>query len=127
LRGKKISESDLKESGGSFSLQDIETLLGISRQAIDKKVADDALFAVPGPHGRRRYPVVQFTDKTDDRIVPGLQKVLKSLPSTNGWFRLNFLLTPDDHLGGQRPIDLLMEDNIDPVVAAAKAIGLQGA
>ena len=127
LRGKKISESDLKESGGSFSLQDVETLLGISRQAIDKKVDDDALFAVSGPHGRRRYPVVQFTDKTDDRIIPGLQKVLKSLPSTNGWFRLNFLITPDDHLGGQRPIDLLMEDNIDPVVAAAKAIGLQGA
>jgi nucleoid DNA-binding protein len=124
LRGKEISESDLKESGGSFTLQHVESLLGISRQAIDKKVQDDALVAVPGPHGRRRYPVVQFTQ---DGTLPGLQDVLKSLPSANGWFRLNFLITPDAHLGGQRPIDLLKEGKIDPVVTAAKAVGVQGA
>jgi nucleoid DNA-binding protein len=124
LRGKEISERDLRESGGSFSLQDVESLLKISRQAIDKKVREDAIVSVPGPHGRRRYPVVQFTD---DGISPGLQDVLKSLPSANGWFRLNFLITPDTHLGGRAPIDLLKEGKIDPVVRAAKAVGVQGA
>jgi nucleoid DNA-binding protein len=124
LRGKEISEADLKESGGSFTLQDVESLLGISRQAIDKKVQDNALLAIPGPHGRRRYPVVQFTT---DGTVPGLQKVLKSLPSTNGWFRLNFLVTPDAHLGDQRPVDVLKQGHIEPVVTAAKAVGVQGA
>ena len=124
LRGKEISENDLKGSGGSYTLQDVETLLGISRQAIDKKVQDDALLAIPGPHGRRRYPTVQFTK---DGTVPGLQNVLKSLPSTNGWFRLNFLVTPDSHLAGRRPIDVLKEGNIEPVLTAAKAVGVQGA
>jgi nucleoid DNA-binding protein len=124
LRGKEISEKDLKESGGSFTLQHVETLLGISRQAIDRKVQDDALLAIPGPHGRRRYPAVQFTN---DGTVPGLQNVLKSLPSANGWFRLNFLVTPDSHLAGRRPIDVLKEGNIESVLTAAKALGVQGA
>jgi nucleoid DNA-binding protein len=124
LRGKKICENDLKATGGSYTLEDVETLLGISRQAIDKKVRDDALLAVPGPHRRRRYPVVQFTA---DGILPGLREVLKSLPSANGWFRLNFLVNPDSHLGGRRPIDFLKEGRVDPVVRAAKAIGVQGA
>jgi nucleoid DNA-binding protein len=124
LRGKEISEDDLKDSGGSYTLRHVETLLGISRQAIDKKVQDDALLAVPGPHGRRRYPTIQFTK---DGTVPGLQNVLKSLPSANGWFRLNFLVTPDSHLAGQRPIDVLKEGNIESVLAAAKAVGVQGA
>jgi nucleoid DNA-binding protein len=124
LRGKEISEKDLKESGGAFTLKDVETLLGISRQAIDKKVQDDALLAVPGPHGRRRYPAVQFTK---DGTVPGLRHVLKSLPSTNSWFRLNFLVTPDSHLAGRRPIDVLSEGNVESVLTAAKAVGVQGA
>jgi hypothetical protein len=59
--------------------------------------------------------------------VPGLKDVLKSLPSTNGWFRLNFLVTPDAHLHGRRPVDVLKEGNIEPVVMAAKGVGVQGA
>jgi hypothetical protein len=124
LRGKKIIESDLKESGGSYKLQEVETLLGISRQAIHEKVRDGILLAVPGPHGRRRYPVIQFTG---DGTLPGLEDVLKSLPSANGWFRLNFLIRPDARLGGRRPVDLLKENRIKPVVTAARAVGVQGA
>jgi nucleoid DNA-binding protein len=124
LQGRKMRESDLKTSGGSYTLEHVETLLGISRQAIDKKVREDALLVVPGPHGRRRYPVVQFTM---DGILPGLQDVLRGLPSANGWFRLNFLINPDSRLGGQRPIDLLKQGRIDPVVRAARAVGVQGA
>jgi nucleoid DNA-binding protein len=124
LRGKEIAESDLKRSGGSFSLREVQTLLGISRQSIDKKVRENALIAVPGPHGRRRYPAVQFIS---GGTLSGLQRVLKNLPSANGWFHLNFLITPDAHLGGRRPIDLLKEGKIDPVITAAKAVGVQGA
>jgi len=124
LRGNETSEKDLKESGGAFTLKEVETLLRISRQAIDRKVQDDALLAVPGPHGRRRYPAVQFTK---DGTVPGLRHVLKSLPSTNSWFRLNFLVTPDSHLAGRRPIDVLSEGNVESVLTAAKAVGEQGA
>jgi hypothetical protein len=124
LRGKEICENDLRASGGSFRLEQVEKFLGVSRQAIDKKVRDDALLAIPGPHGRRRYPVVQFNA---DGVLPGLQSVLKRLPSANDWFRLNFLITPNSHLGGRRPIDLLKEGKAELVVGAAKAVGVQGA
>jgi hypothetical protein len=124
LRGKEIRESDLRDSGGTYTLQEVEKFLGISRQAIEKKVRANALLAVPGRHNQRQYPVVQFTE---DGIVPRLDDVLKSLPSTNGWFRLNFLIRPDARLGGRRPIDLLKESKVDPVMAAAKAVGVQGA
>jgi DNA-binding protein HU-beta len=127
LRGKEICERDLKASGGSFTLEEAAKLLGISRQAVAERVRDNALLAIPGPHARRLYPVVQFTNETEDGILPGLKEVLDSLPSANGWFRLNFLVTPDTQLGGRPPVELLKKGRIDPVVMAAKAVGVQGA
>ena len=124
LRGIEIARKDLQESGGAFDLGQVTELLGISRQAVDKKVKDDALLAVPGPNGQRRYPVVQFTE---DGIVPGLKQVLSALPSGSGWFRLNFLVNRDPRLDGRRPIDLLKAAQVDLVVAAARNLGVQGA
>jgi hypothetical protein len=123
LRGKRIAEEDLKANEGAFSLQEVVDFLGISRQAIDRKVRENALIAVPGPHGRRRYPVVQFDE---NGIVPGLDDVLNSLPSTNDWFRLNFLVNEDARLDGRRPIDVLKAGDIDRVIKAAEAVGIQG-
>ena len=124
LRGKKIAEADLAANEGAFSLQQVVDFLGISRQAIDRKVREDALIAVLGPHGRRRYPVAQFDDHG---IVPGLEDVLNSLPSKNDWFRLNFLVNEDARLGGRRPIDVLKAGDVERVIKAAKAVGVQGA
>src|SRR5258708_27541158 len=42
LRGKEICESDLRASGGSYTLDRVEKFLGISRQAIAEKVRDNA-------------------------------------------------------------------------------------
>ena len=60
LRGRQIAEQDLRAAGGAYDLQQVTELLRISRQAVDKKVKDDALLAVPGRNGQRRYPAVQF-------------------------------------------------------------------
>ena len=124
LRGIQIARHDLQESGGAFDLSQVTELLGISRQAVDKKVKDDALLAVPGPNGQRRYPVAQFTE---EGVVPGLRQVLAALPSRNAWFRLNFLVNPDPHLDRRRPIDLLKAGQAALVVQAAGCVGQQGA
>ena len=123
LRGLEIARRDLGESGGAFDLAQVTELLGISRQAVDKKVKDDALLAVPGPNGQRRYPVAQFTD---EGVVPGLKQALAALPSRNAWFRLNFLVNRDPQLG-LSPIDLLKSGRTAEVVEAAKHLGEQGA
>jgi hypothetical protein len=118
-----IKEADLAAAGGTVGLEDVTRLLRISRQAVDKKVKDDALLAVPGPSNRRQYPEFQFCA---DGVVPGLRDVLRALPSHDPWFRLNFLVNPDPRLGGKRPCDLLQEGQVAAVAEAAGRIGDMG-
>jgi hypothetical protein len=126
LKGIEISESDLISAGGSYSLDEVRQLLrGVSRQRIEKRVSEGSLLAVPGPSNRRRFPAVQFNN--DGAIVNGLQRVLRALPTKNGFAALNFLTQPDHRIGNRKPIELLKEGNIELVVDAATKVGEQGA
>ncbi|WP_230532868.1 hypothetical protein [Microvirga roseola] len=125
LRGVQIAQSDLKESGGAYDLDQVRILMnGISRQMVDRKVREGSLLAVPGPSNRRAYPTVQFT--SDGTVVPGLKAVQEALPTDNPWAVLNFLVRPVSHLNGRKPIDLLKAGEIDLVVDAARRMGQQG-
>jgi hypothetical protein len=124
LQGVKIAEADLRETGGAFDLDQVRTLLhGVSRQALEKRVREGSLLAVPGPSNRRRYPAIQFTR---EGVVPGLKEVQAALPTRNPWAVLNFLIRPDDRLGGRKPIEALGEGDADLVVSAARCLGVQG-
>ncbi|MFT8932602.1 MAG: hypothetical protein ABF976_12990 [Acetobacter syzygii] len=123
LRGKQIRDDDLRRAGGAYTLDQVRELLRITRQAVEKKVREQAILAVPGPSGERRYPVAQFTG---DGIVSGLKPVLVALPSESAWFRLNFLVTPLAQLDGQTPIEALDAGKTEEVVEAARSIGVQG-
>lgn len=126
LEGARIAQQDLQEAGGAYDLAQVRTLMqGVSRQAIDKRVQEGSLLAVPGPNNRRSYPTLQFG--RNGAIVPGLKAVREALPSRNPWTVLNFLAHPDDRLNGQRPIDLLLAGDVDLVVEAARRVGSQGA
>jgi tetratricopeptide (TPR) repeat protein len=126
LRGARIAQDDLRAAGGAYDLDQVRTLMrGISRQAIDKRVHEGSLLAVPGPNNRRSYPTLQFND--DGSVVEGLKLVRQALPTTNLWTILNFLARPDDRLFGRKPIDMLKAGEIDLVVEAARRVGQQGA
>lgn len=126
LQGVKIAQQDLREAGGAYTLEQVRVLLqGISRQAIDKRVQDGSLLAVPGPANRRAYPTIQFHN--DGSIVAGLKAVRHALASNNPWLLLNFLSRPDERLNGAKPIDLLRRGETDRVLEAAQRAGLQGA
>ncbi len=125
LAGVRIAQEDLRAAGGSFGLDEVKTLLrGISRQAVDKRVQEGSLLAVPGPSNHRRFPTLQFTE---DGLVDGLDAVIAALPSRNPWTILNFLALPDDRLHGRKPIDVLKTGDVGLVVEAAKRLGQQGA
>ena len=125
LKGVQIAQNDLKESGGTYDLDQVRILMnGISRQMVDRKVREGSLLAVPGPSNRRAYPTVQFT--SDGTVVPGLKAVQDALPTNNPWAVLNFLVRPDPRLNGRKPIDLLKAGEIDLVVDAARRMGQQG-
>lgn len=124
LRGMKLAEADLSEGGGTYDLGQVQMLLnGVSRQALEKRVKEGSLLAVPGPSNRRRYPTFQFTR---DGIVPGLKRVQEALPTRNAWAVLNFFVRPDDRLGGRKPMEVLRQGEVDLVVSAARGMGLQG-
>jgi hypothetical protein len=126
LEGVRIASEDLREAGGAYDLEQVRTLLrGISRQAVDKRVQDGSLLAVPGPSNRRSFPTLQFN--RDGTVVDGLKAVHEALPTRNSWTVLNFLSRPDDRLQGRKPIDVLKEGRVDLVVEAARRMGEQGA
>ena len=126
LRGVRTAQEDLKRAGGAYELDEVRALLnGVSRQAVEKRVREGSLLAVPGPSNRRRFPTIQFTDEGE--VVDGLREVRQALPFRNPWAVLNFLVNPDDRLGGRRPIDALKAGEIAQVAEAARRIGQQGA
>ncbi|WP_413992579.1 hypothetical protein ACMDCR_11085 [Labrys okinawensis] len=126
LQGIRIAEEDLRAAGGAYDLDEVMALLhGISRQAVDKRVQEGSLLAVPGPSNRRMYPTIQF--QRDGSLVEGLKAVLRALPTDNPWTVLNFLVHPDGRLGSRKPIDVLKAGEVDLVVEAARRLGEQGA
>jgi hypothetical protein len=126
LEGVRIAQEDLREAGGAYDLDEVRTLMrGVSRQAIDKRVQDGSLLAVPGPSNRRSYPTLQFN--RDGTVVPGLKAVREALQTSNSWTVLNFLAHPDSRLGDRKPIELLKSGQLDPVLEAARRHGEQGA
>jgi hypothetical protein len=126
LEGVRIAQEDLRRSGGAYDLDQVRTLLrGISRQAIDKRVQDGSLLAIPGPSNHRSFPTLQFN--ADGTVVEGLRLVREALPTSNSWTVLNFLAEPDDRLNGRKPIDLLKEGKVELVVEAARRMAQQGA
>ena len=59
-------------------------------------------------------------------VVPGLKDVQKALPTRNPWAVLNFLVRADDRLDGRKPIEVLLNGDVDLVVSAARSMGEQG-
>ena len=126
LCGRSYAAQDLKAAGGSYGLDEVRALLNdITRQAVDKRVTEGTLLAVPGPGGSRRFPTAQF-DK-QGVAVKGLKEVRKALGFSSPWAVLNFLVNGNDHLNGRRPIDALYQGEVGLVVAAAASVGVQGA
>ncbi len=125
LRGREHLETLLADAGGTFSQEQVQTILyGISRQAIDKRVREGSLLSVPGPNGARRYPVCQFL--ADGSLVKGMKEIQAALPVRGPWSAFLFLMQPHADLGGRTPLEVLKDGELAFVIAAAERLGAQG-
>jgi len=124
LRGVERQQSLVDKSGGVLKGEKAAELLGISRQAVDKRRRQGRLIGLT--QGRRgyAYPVWQFEG---GKTLANLEKVLDRLQDHDPWMQLTFFLNANDRLDGSSPLDMLRSGKVEPVLEAAASYGEHGA
>ena len=125
VRGLKMKGELLERAGGTLQPREVAELLGISRQAVGKRRRVGKLIAVRAGNRAYEYPACQFEDTG---VIRGLEEVLGALTDdVEGWMQVAFLVNPNESLGGESPLDLLRQGEVDSVVRAARIHGEHGA
>jgi hypothetical protein len=120
LRGMKVKQELLYGDGQPLRSEEVAQLLGISRQAVDKRRGKGQLLAVCLGKRGYFYPLWQFKD---GGVLVGLDLVLTALVKFDAWTQLMFMKTGDLRLNNRTPLDCLVAGNIDAVVTAAAGYG----
>jgi hypothetical protein len=123
LRGLQARDDILQAEGGTVDVATATRLLGISRQAVDRRRRRHTLLGLPVGRRGYRYPLWQFIPSG---VVPGLDAVLRLLAEDGPWFSAAWLLGHNSRLGA-RPLDALRAGQVEAVVQAALAYGEEGA
>ncbi len=123
LRGIKRKKQMLDTAGGTLSSQEVAELLGISRQAVDKRRASNQLLALT--QGRRGYSYPRFQFE-EGKAIQGLEEVLKELKAVDPWMQMVFFTNPHERLDGKTPIECLQKGLVKEVLQAASGYGEQG-
>jgi hypothetical protein len=117
-----VSSALLQRAGGSLSLTQATKLLGVSRQALHKRIAaGTALGMMIG--SEIAVPKLQFSETGGrQEILPGIGSVTKLFKDTQAgpWMALQFLVDPDPNLG-KSPIEALRAGEDRLVEQAARA------
>jgi hypothetical protein len=124
FRGLKRKQQMLETAGGALTSEQVAEILGISRQAVDKRRAATQLLALT--QGRRgySYPSFQFED---GRPITGLEEVLAELKELDPWMQMVFFTSPNERMGDKTPLERLKKGLVSEVRAAATGFGEQGA
>jgi hypothetical protein len=124
IRGIQAQRRLIEEHGGTLAAEQVAEILGITRQAVEKRRRAGKLIALTvGRHGYR-YPVWQFT-KTG--VLPGFEDVLAALASYDEWMQTAFFVSENPRLGDHTPLEMLKAGKLDWVLNAAEAYGEHGA
>jgi hypothetical protein len=124
LRGALAQRELLAADGGALSGAELATLLGVSRQAIDKRRKAGQLLAVELPRRGYLYPAWQVTEAG---VLPGVVEVLAALRAHDAWAQARFFVTGNLRLGGKRPLDRLRRGDVEAVLRVARTFGEHGA
>jgi hypothetical protein len=120
IRGAEMKGELLKRAGGVLETARVAELLGISRQAVLKRVQSGRLLTVQDASGHLQFPACQFTDTG---TVPGLETVLGAFNVDSPWTRLAVLLDTDEEVGGRRLIDALRAGDMEGVLEVVRSFG----
>lgn len=127
LRGREEKKRLLRSEGGTASSSKLGELLGISRQAVDRRRKKGKLLALQTGGRGYRYPVWQVENGS---ALSGLEEVLERLEEHDPWMTLQFFVRENTRLGEERPVDVLRretDEGLQQVLEAAEAYGEHGA
>lgn len=124
IRGIEAKRRLVEGYGGALSAEEVAGILGVTRQAVDKRRRAGKLLGLTTGRYGYRYPAWQFTNSG---VVPGLQEVLAVLAPHDEWMQAAFLVGENPRLDGRKPIDLLNAGKSEAVLNAAEAYGEHGA
>lgn len=116
-----VQEALLDKAGERLSLTQAADRLGITRQALHKKIkTGSALGLMIGE--TFVLPAIQLIKtKGGTAIVPHLREVLSLFEDAGSWSSLQYLIEPDPALGGAVPLERLKAGEHQLVVAGARA------
>jgi len=124
IRGYEAKRKLIEENGGTLSAEKAGEVLGITRQAVEKRRQAGKLLALTiGRHGYR-YPVWQFCESG---TLPGLEQVLAVLASHDQWMQMAFFVGGNPRLDNRTPKEMLEDGEIERVLNAASVYGEHGA
>jgi hypothetical protein len=99
-------------------------MLGITRQAVDKRRSRRALLAVPSGSGEYLFPACQFTT---DGVVHGLEDVLQTFQIQSRWTQLSALTASAPALGGKTILEAMKSGRVEKAIDVAASFGEQAA
>jgi hypothetical protein len=103
----------------------VAKLLGISRQAVDKRRRAGKLIGVSLGKRGYAYPIWQFGG--GHGTLHGLEDVLEAMSEFGPWTQYAFMIGGNYRLNGETPLACLRRGEVEPVVRAASAYGEHGA
>jgi hypothetical protein len=124
LRGIEHRKRILEKLGGTLSAEQVSELIGISRQAVDRRRSQNQLIGLTQGKRGYAYPAFQFEE---GKTLDGLKEVLDALSGHDPWMQSIFFANANDRLTGRTPLDALRQGKTEAVVRAAEAYGEQGA
>ncbi|MHC2364732.1 hypothetical protein ACVMH6_002714 [Rhizobium leguminosarum] len=99
----------VERAGGTMSAEDAGRILGISRQAVDKRRRAGTLLAVR-EGSDWRYLLCQLDQ---GEVIAGISDVVRGFSAT--WIALDFLLASDTVLGGRTALQALRDGDREAV------------
>jgi len=114
----------IEQNGGVFKTEQVAEYLGITPQAVNKRLALRQLVGLTFRKRGHVFPAWQFTDRG---TVRGLEEVLSALAEHDEWMQNVFFISPNTRLAGRRPLELLREGEVPDVLDAAREFGRHGA
>jgi hypothetical protein len=123
IRGIEEKRRLIDENGGTLNSDQVGTIIGITRQAVERRRQAGKLVALAtGRHGYR-YPVWQFHESG---TLPGLEDVLAVLAPYDEWMKTIFFVGKNPRLGDNTPVEMLKAGKVKQVLDSAQAYGEHG-